>query len=257
MGGTPRPLSPLELYRQLGTATAPLVVDVRAAEDFAADDAMIVGAVRRVPETVDQWRHDLPAGRPAAVYCVHGREVGQTVAARLADAGVDAGYLDGGIAGWRALGLPTRRRLGNTPSGWVTRERPKIDRIACPWLVRRFIDPEATFLYVQAAEVPAVAARTGATPYDVADAEFGHVGDRCSFDAFLRLYGIADRALDRLALIVRGADTGRPGLSAESAGLLAVSRGLSENFRDDHAMLAQGMVVYDALYAWCRGEVAP
>jgi hypothetical protein len=102
--------------------------------------------------------------------------------------------------------------------------------------------------------VRAVAARTGAVPYDVADAEFGHVGERCSFDAFIALYDILDRALDRLALIVRGADTGKPELTPQSAGLQALSQGLSATIADDHAMLAHGMVVYDALYAWCRGQ---
>ena len=148
-----------------------------------------------------------------------------------------------------------RRDIGARPSRWVTRARPKIDRIACPWLIRRFLDADAEFLYVPPAEVMAVAARTGATPYDVAGVEFGHAGEFCSFDAFIDIFGIDDPALRRLALIVRGADTGRPELAPQSAGLLAISRGLSENFPDDHEMLAHGMIVYDALYAWCRGEV--
>jgi hypothetical protein len=138
----------------------------------------------------------------------------------------------------------------------VTRARPTIDRIACPWLVRRFIDPEASFLYVPEAAVGETSARAGAVPYDVAGAEFGHHGEFCSFDAFVRIYGIADAALDRLAAIVRGADTSRPELTPQSPGLLAISQGLKANFTDDHAMLAQGMVVYDALYAWCRGQGA-
>jgi hypothetical protein len=137
---------------------------------------------------------------------------------------------------------------------WVTRERPKIDRIACPWLIARFIDREPEFLYVPAADVQRVAAQTGATPYDVPGVEFGHTGDRCSFDAFLARYSLDDPALHKLAAIVRGADTGRPGLTPQSAGLLAISRGLSQNFADDHEMLKHGMVVYDALYAWCRME---
>ena len=137
---------------------------------------------------------------------------------------------------------------------WITRARPKIDRIACPWLIRRFIDPEAEFLYVPAASVGEAAERTGATPYDVSGVAFGHHGEHCSFDAFLRNYAIADPALDRLARIVRGADTGRPDLAPQSAGLLALSEGLKLNFANDHAMLAQGMVVYDALYAWCREQ---
>lgn len=135
---------------------------------------------------------------------------------------------------------------------WVTRARPKIDRIACPWLIARFIDPTPEFLYVAAAEVMQVAQASGAIPYDVPNVELGHVGDRCSFDAFLSKYQLTDPALQRLATIVRGADTGKPELTPQSPGLLAISLGLSENFSDDHALLRQGMVIYDALYAWCR-----
>jgi hypothetical protein len=145
-------------------------------------------------------------------------------------------------------------RLGASKGKWVTRERPKIDRIACPWLIRRFIDPAAEFLYVPTERVLAVAAETGAIACDIPGAEpFSHDGELCSFDAFLTIFGIADPALDRLARIVRGADTGRPDLTPQSGGLLAISLGLSANFPDDHAMLAHGMTVYDALYAWCRG----
>ena len=138
---------------------------------------------------------------------------------------------------------------------WVTRERPKIDRIACPWLVARFIDAEAEFLYVPAADVLRVAVQTGATPYDVPGVEMGHVGELCSFDAFLAKHGLTDPALVRLATIVRGADTDRLDLAPQSAGLLAISLGLSRCHADDHAMLAHGMVLYDALYAWCQTEV--
>ena len=135
---------------------------------------------------------------------------------------------------------------------WVTRERPKIDRIACPWLIRRFIDPEAEFLFVPPVEVRAVARTTGAIPYDVPDVELSHVGELCSFDAFLRKYALDDPALDDLARIVRGADTARLDLAPQSAGLLAISLGLSQLFEDDHEMLRHGMVVYDALYAWSK-----
>ena len=137
---------------------------------------------------------------------------------------------------------------------WVTRERPKIDRIACPWLIARCIDAAAEFLYVPAVEVMAVARKTGATPFDVPNVEYGHHGDRCSFDAFVERHDLADPALRRLAEIVRGADTGRPELTAQSPGLLAISQGLSAVFADDHEMLRHGMVVYDALYAWCQAE---
>lgn len=134
---------------------------------------------------------------------------------------------------------------------WITRERPKIDRIACPWLVSRFVDESPEFLYVLAGDVMRIAAETGAVPYDVPNVELGHHGDQCSFDAFIAKYQLQDAALNKLALIVRGADCGQPALSKEAAGLLAISKGLSLNFADDHEMLAHGMVMYDALYAWC------
>ena len=135
---------------------------------------------------------------------------------------------------------------------WVTRARPKIDRIACPWLVARFIDPAAEFLYVPADQVLKVAGETGAIPYDVPGVEYGHVGELCSFDAFLRIHQLTDPALHRLAVIVRGADTGRPNLAPECAGLLAQSLGLSALYPDDHEMLRHGMAMYDAYYAWLR-----
>ena len=135
---------------------------------------------------------------------------------------------------------------------WVTRERPKIDRIACPWLIAKFIDKEPEFIYVAAKDVLAVAAALGATPYDIPDVEFSHVGDRCSFDAFLEKYKLTDRALQQLAEIVRGADTSRLDLTPQSAGLYAISFGFSATFADDHEMLKHGMVMYDALYAWCQ-----
>ena len=135
---------------------------------------------------------------------------------------------------------------------WVTRERPKIDRIACPWLITRFIDKEAEFLYVPADQVLAVAETSGATPYDIPGVEYSHVGELCSFDAFLNKHNLTDPALLQLAVIVRGADTARLDIAPQAAGLLALSLGLSHNFADDHAMLAQGMVMYDALYACCK-----
>jgi len=135
---------------------------------------------------------------------------------------------------------------------WVTREHPKIDRIACPWLIRRFIDPDAEFLFVPPAQVIRVARERGAIPFDVEGVELTHDGPRCSFDAFLEKYQLREPALVELAGIVRGADTDRLELTPQSAGLLAISLGLSHNFPDDHELLGQGMVLYDALYAWCR-----
>jgi len=135
---------------------------------------------------------------------------------------------------------------------WITRERPKIDRIACPWLIVRFIDPDSEFLYVPATDVLSKAAETGAIPYDIPGVKFSHQGDLCSFDAFLEQYQLTDPALQQLALIVRGADTSRLELTPQSAGLYAISLGLSHTFSDDHEMLRHGMILYDALYAWCQ-----
>jgi len=135
---------------------------------------------------------------------------------------------------------------------WVTRERPKIDRIACPWLIAKFIDKEPEFLYVPSGDVLRVANETGAIPYDIPGVEFSHVGELCSFDAFLKKYDLTDPALQQLAGIIRGADTSRLDLTPQSAGLYAISLGLSHTFRNDHEMLEHGMVMYDALYAWCK-----
>ena len=135
---------------------------------------------------------------------------------------------------------------------WITRERPKIDRIACPWLIAKFIDKEAEFLYVPSTLVLKIAEETGAIPYDIPDVEFSHVGELCSFDAFLKKYELTDPALQQLAMIVRGADTSKLELTPQSAGLYAISLGLSKTFSDDHVMLKYGMVIYDALYAWCK-----
>jgi hypothetical protein len=139
---------------------------------------------------------------------------------------------------------------------WVTRERPKIDRIACPWLVARFIDQQPEFLYVPRDRVLAVAEETGAIPYDIPGVELSHVGDLCSFDAFVAKYRLNDPALHLLAVIVRGADTSRLDLTPQSGGLFAISLGLSANFPDDHEMLRHGMIMYDALYSWCRDHRA-
>ena len=252
MDGKQPSISPHDLYARLGTGAAPAVIDVRRPADFAKAATLIVSASHHSPDEVERWQSDLPLGRPVAVYCAHGQEVSQKVAAILVAAGSDAVYLDGGIAGWTAQRLPTRRNIGATPGKWVTREHPKIDRIACPWLIRRFIDPNAEFIYVPTNRVLAVATETGGTPYDIDGVEFSHEGERCSFDTLLRIYDITAPALDHLATIVRGADTSRHDLAPQCAGLFSISLGLSANFADDHEMLKHGMVVYDALYTWCR-----
>ena len=228
-------------------AAVPLVIDVRRTEAFRRSGHMIKGALRRDPDRAEQWAATLPRGADIVVYCVHGEQVSQHVARTLG-----ARYLEGGMDGWREAGGALARKPAGAATRWVTRERPKIDRIACPWLVRRFVDPDAEFLYVPAADVRRVAAEREAIPYDIPDVEFSHEGERCSFDAFLSAHRLSDPALEALALIVRAADTARLDLVPEAAGLAALSLGLSRNFKDDHQMLEQGMVMYDALYAWCR-----
>ena len=249
-------ISPKELQSQLAGAQPPLVIDVRRVPAYRSATDMIDGALRRDPATVAEWSRTLPRARDVVVYCVHGHEVSQNAAKALRDAAFNARFLDGGIEeGWKGMvtnGGAIARKPKDAATRWVTRERPKIDRIACPWLVARFVDPDAEFLYVPAPDVKRIAAERDAVPYDVPDVAFTHVGELCSFDAFIKTYRLSEPALDRLALIVRGADTGQLNLAPQSAGLLAVSLGLSRNFADDHAMLKQGMVIYDALYAWCR-----
>jgi rhodanese-related sulfurtransferase len=233
-------------------ASRPLVIDVRRAERYDEAQDVIPGAIRRDPETIGQWWDALDLARPIVVYCVHGHEVGQHAAAYLRERGYPASYLEGGIEGWIAAGGAVAPKP-SAPTVWVTRERPKIDRIACPWLIRRFVDPDAQFLYVPPTDVLKVAAETGATPYDVPGVEFTHIGERCSFDRFIERFKLEDAALAKLADIVRGADTGRLDLAAPAAGLFAISLGLSAMIADDRQMLRHGMVVYDALYAWLAG----
>jgi rhodanese-related sulfurtransferase len=249
MDGPAPSLSSQQLYAQLGTARTPAVLDARK---WDADDRLIIGAVHFDTKANGAWLSSMPAGQTVVVYCAHGAELSQTAAAELRRAGIVAAYLEGGIDAWRAQNLPTRKKVSTPTNKWVTRERPKIDRIACPWLIRRFIDPTAEFLYVPTPEVIATAGKTGAVPYDIEGVEFAHEGERCSFDTLLRIFGIQDRALDQLAIIVRGADTSRHDLAAQCNGLFAISLGLSANFPNDHEMLAHGMVMYDALYTWCR-----
>ena len=245
-------VSAASLRHALVSDDPPLVIDVRRLPAFRESGYRIAGALRRDPLAVSAWARTLPAAASVVVYCVHGHEVSQGVRQALADAGIRAQYLEGGIEHWREGGGALEAKPRGASTRWVTRERPKIDRIACPWLVRRFVDPDAEFLYVPPPEVLQVAQDREAQPYDVPEVRFSHDGDRCSFDAFLSAFRLRDPALQALALIVRGADTGRPDLAPQSAGLLAVSLGLSRNFPDDLAMLEQGMVLYDALYAWCR-----
>jgi rhodanese-related sulfurtransferase len=247
MDGTIPTISAAELYRHIGSASAPVIIDVHPPD---ANRRVIASALQRPPDQVAGWAPDLP---PAGRVVVYGADAdaSRRVAAALHALGHDAACLEGGAAAWTDAGLPTRRAIGPTGK-WVTRERPKIDRIACPWLIRRFIDPGAEFMYVPTAKVVAVARQAGAIPYDIEGVEFAHEGERCSFDTILRIFDIHDASLDQLADVVRGADTSRHDLAPQCGGLFAISLGLSANFPDDHEMLKHGMVMYDALYTWCR-----
>ena len=241
-----------ELATALDSAAAPLVIDVRRREAFLKDTKTLGGALRRDPERVSSWGPELPAAGKVVVSCVHGHEVSQNVAKALSEQGRDAVYLEGGLAAWQESGGGLDSKPAAASTRWVTRERPKIDRIACPWLISRFVDRDAEFLYVPANEVRDVAKARDAIPYDIADVHFSHSGEHCSFDAFIRHFRLRDPALDQLALIVRGADTGNLKLAPQAPGLAAISLGLSRNFADDHEMLKHGMVMYDALYRWCK-----
>jgi rhodanese-related sulfurtransferase len=247
-----------KLWRLIGVPHGPALVDVRAEEDFAADPRFIPGAVRRVHATVSDWGSEF-AGRSAVVICEHGQGLSEGVAAWLRHAGASsAEVLAGGHATWAQAGLPLvpeRKLPPRDPQGrtvWVTRSRPKIDRIACPWLVRRFVDPTAVCLFVSAVEVQSVAERFNGAPFDVEGVFWSHRGDGCTFDTLLEELGLQTEPLAKLATLVRGADTARLDLAPEAAGLAAASLGLSRMYADDLAQLEAGMTLYDAFYRWAR-----
>jgi rhodanese-related sulfurtransferase len=245
----------------LGTPKAPTILDVRRDAIRAAEPRLVPGArtlaeADLTPERLAAIAADLSG--PVVVVCAEGHRLSQGTAAWLRHEGVQAEYLLGGQAAWLAASLPlidpakVTARDGQGRSLWVTRSRPKIDRIACPWLIRRFIDPRAVFLFVAPAEVEGVAERFGAIPYDIEGVFWSHREALCTFDALLSEFGLSTPALDRLAQIVRGADTARLDLAPESAGLLAASLGLSRMYSDDLAQLEAGIALYDAFYRWAR-----
>ncbi len=249
-----------QLARLIGLPQAPRLIDVRLDDDYAADPRLLPGSVRRPYADVAVWGTEF-IGQSVVILCQKGLKLSQGVAAWLRHQGATAESLDGGFVAWRESGnlLFDPRRLppadAEGRSVWVTRARPKIDRIACPWLIRRFIDRNAVFLFVGASEVGAVAERFNATPFDIEDSFWSHRGVRCTFDTMLEEFGLASPALDRLATIVRGADTAALDLAPQAAGLLAASLGLSRMFRDDLVQLDASMILYDAFYRWCRDAV--
>ena len=267
------PVLPQELGARLGCADAPVLLDVRREGKFLESPYLIAGARRCAPEDVAafaaaQWA--LNPQHEIVVYCVYGHNVSADAVATMRAAGLNANYLSGGMEGgeegvdapqdvaeWRANRPLTVTKqadwgvTGEQPSRWITRARPKIDRIACPWLIRRFVDARAEFFYVPTAQVFDEAKRLNAVAYDLPGAPVSHEGELCSFDVLLHAFELKSPALDMLARLVRGADPDRLDIAAQSAGLLALSLGLSQLHADDHAMLEAAMPLYDALFAWC------
>ena len=241
----------------MGTPRCPAIIDIRTPDDFDADPRLVPGSLRRSHAHVAGWTGTFTGGS-AVVVCQRGQKLSEGVAAWLRHAGVPAEVLAGGFEAWRqaklslvpADKLPERDSRGRTL--WVTRARPKIDRIACPWLIRRFVDPSAVFLFVAPAEVKALADRFGAAPFDVEDVFWSHRGETCTFDTMIEELGLATEPLLRLGRIVRGADTAHLDLAPEAPGLLAASLGFSRMYADDLQQLDAGLALYDAFYRWCR-----
>jgi rhodanese-related sulfurtransferase len=251
-------IPPEKLWRLIGVPYGPALIDVRAEADFAADPRFIPGAVRRSCGTTSSWAPEF-AGRSAVVICKEGQNLSEGVAAWLRHAGApSAEVLLGGHVAWEQAGLPLvpeRKLPPRDPQGrtiWVTRERPKIDRIACPWLIHRFVDPSAVFLFVAPSEVVGVSKRFNGAPFDIEGVFWSHRGEKCTFDVMVEEFGLAIEPLLRLATLVRGADTARLDLAPEAAGLLAASLGLSRIYPDDLKQLEAGMTLYDAFYRWAR-----
>ncbi len=253
----PNEITPAQLLRLIGTPDCPAIVDISIDPDHEDDPFLIPGSFRHPHSDIPGLKARLN-GRRCVVTCQKGLKLSQGLVAWLRGDGIEAEYLSGGMYGWRDMPGSFRVPAAAIPAPvggatlWVTRHRPKIDRIACPWLIRRFVDPEARFLFVSPSEVMDVAERYGATPFDVEGVFWSHRGARCSFDTMCEEFGLLSPALDRLATVVRAADTDRHELAPQAAGLLAISVGLSRQYRDDHQQLEAGMALYDALYRWAR-----
>jgi rhodanese-related sulfurtransferase len=252
-------ISPTELNDLIGTPRCPLILDVRREAVYAGSDTRIAGAYWHDVASIEAVAHLIDADLGAIVYCAHGHNVSALAETRLREIGFPVRILEGGIDAFskaggqlvnKADGLP----FGNSdqPTLWVTRERPKIDRIACPWLIRRFVEPFAEFHFVEGQWVKDVAGELGGVPFDIDDVHWSHRGETCTFDTMISGYGLASSALDTVAQIVRGADTARLDIAPQAAGLLAISLGLSLLHDDDREQLDAGMAIYDALYAWAR-----
>lgn len=250
-------ISIAQLMRRIGMPDSPVLIDVRMADDLSVDPRRLPASEWRDYRDADNWAGSFQ-GRDVVVICQKGLKLSHGVAAMLRLAGARAESLEGGFLAWMQAGgillKPDKvpERLAGQGTLWVTRTRPKIDRIACPWLIRRFVDPAARFLFVAPSEVLGVAERFGATPFDIENVFWSHRGERCTFDAMIEEFGLSHPTLDHLARLVRAADTAAIDFEPEAAGLIAVSLGLSRMFRDDLEQLSHGLLIYDAFYRWCR-----
>ncbi|MCK0094607.1 sulfurtransferase/chromate resistance protein [Yoonia sp. F2084L] len=244
-------ISPAILMRLIGTSQCPVIVDVCIDDDFAEDPHLVPTAFRHPHTDMDSLIARLDE-RDVVITCHQGLKLSQGVAAHLRARGFNAQIVTGGNEAWKDAKLPRVPAEKIPGKLWMTRHRPKIDRIACPWLIRRFIDPTAEFLFVPPSSVVGVADRFNATAFDIAGGTWSHEGDLCTFDKMIAVFGLTHPALDMLATVVRAADTNRHDLAPQAAGLLAVSVGLSRMFRDDTEQLEAGMLIYDALYRWAR-----
>ncbi len=246
-----------QLNRLIGTPGCPELIDVCTDEDFNADPRVIPGAFRHPFNTIAELAPVL-TGKNVVAICQKGLKLSAGAAAILRTMGINAEYLEGGNYAWRDAGAPLvpalkiPRNSNSTHSLWVTRHRPKIDRIACPWLIRRFIDPKAQFLFVAPSEVLNVAERFDATPFDIEGALFFHRNEKCTFDVMLEEFKLETEPLVKIANIIRAADTDRIEGVPEAPGLLAISLGLSRMYKDDLEQVEAGAMVYDALYRWAR-----
>lgn len=258
---SPETITINQLIRLIGTPDAPMLIDVRIDEDFALDPRHLPGSFRHDHTDILALSPEL-AGRKAVIICQKGLKLSQGAAAILRCHGIACQHLEGGHLAWADAGesLIPSNKIPNentqVSSLWVTRHRPKIDRLACPWLIRRFVDPRAQFLFVAPSEVLGVAERFDATPFDIEDVYWSHRGEFCTFDTMLEEFQLQTPALARLATIVRGADTNRHDLAPQSAGLLAASLGLSRMYKDDLRQLEAGMILYDSFYRWARDAVS-
>ena len=257
---SPTQITPVQLNRLIGTPDCPVIIDVCIEPDFNEDPRLIPTARRHPFSQILELANELD-GKRVVIVCQKGKKLSAGASALLRSEGIAAESLEGGNFAWRDAGLPLvpfDKIPPLTSEGhtlWVTRHRPKVDRIACPWLIRRFVDPGARFLFVPPTEVLEVAEKFGATPFDVEGVHWSHRGENgefCTFDTMIDEWALRSKALDRLATLVRGADTDRHDLAPEAAGLLAASLGLSRMYRDDLAQLEAGMGIYDAFYRWAR-----